>query len=212
MLHPNVTRRKAGAAAALGLLTCALFVAACGPSRRAQENRGQAGRPQPPEAGAPGKFNVAQMTGRVLLAVEVSVSAEGVRALGASVIRAPAKANSATPDLRVTARAGESVVADYTIADPRRVEIEGKEWKMLPEGRAFIYAPLSEGLTEFRIEPLPGRERDASKGGTLDARELARRACEGRTELEECRRVLGARPGASPSPQPSPRTPTAPSP
>lgn len=145
---------------------------------------------------AENKFDVSQMTQQLQLAVEVSVMAEGISVVGVSIIRAPIKSNSALADLRVSVLAGSNVVADYTIADPRIVEEgpregeEAGEQKTLPEARTFVFALLSENLTEIQINPVDSRKQFVSKGGTIDARPLIQQACQERSDVEECRKLL----------------------
>lgn len=206
------TRSCARAGLALLLLAAPLIVSACQPRGGERQTKEQQERLD--KLNAQSTFNVSQKSRQALLAVEVSVRADGVEAVGAKVIRAPAPTNSAEADLRVTAQAGARTVADYVIPDPRLAEVDTREGKggdrrVLPEGRIIVFAPLAEDLTEIRIAPVTGREQQASKGGTLDARALAVRACEAQTALEECQKILRSKPGTTPGTTPSPaQTPT----
>lgn len=212
------TRPSARAGLALLLLAAPLIAAAC--QSRGEERPQKEQEEQLAKLNSQSTFNASQRTRQTLLAVEVAVRADGVEAVGARVIRAPAPTNSAEADLRVTAQAGPRTLADYVIPDPRLAEVDRREGeggglRVLPEGRIIVFAPLAEDLTEIRIAPVSGRDERVSKGGTLDARSLALRACEAQTALEECQRLLRSKPGATPgttaqpppSPSPSPNLP-----
>jgi hypothetical protein len=214
-------QRKSCARACLVVLLAVPLVASTCRSGASDDERRT--KEQLEKLNAESKFNAGQQQRRqVLLAVEVAVRADGVEAVGARVIRAPAPSHSAEADLRVTARAGSQTVADYTIPDPRLAEVDRREGeggglRILPEGRIIVFAPLSENLSEIVIAPVEGRDERVSKGGTLDARTLAVRACEGQDTIEECRRVLAAKPPgttatATPTNSPPPPTPATPTP
>lgn len=192
------------------LLAAPLIASAC--QSRGEERQKKEQQEQLEKLNSQSTFNVSQKTRQALLAVEVTVRADGVEAVGAKVIHAPGPTNSAVADLRVTAQAGARTIADYVIPDPRLAEVDTREGegggqRVLPEGRTIVFAPLAEDLTEIRIAPVKGREEQASKGGTLDARALAQRACEAQTALEECQKILRSKPGTTQSPTQSP-TPT----
>lgn len=181
-------------------LSAAFFLTlACRPIKNETNNVTQDGREQPVEVdrlNAENKFDVSQMTQQLQLAVEVSVTSEGISTVGVSIIRAPPKSNSALADLRVNVRAGNNVVADYTMADPRIVEEgsredeEGGDQKILPEARTFVFAPLLENLTDIQIIPVDSRREFVSRGGTIDAPPLIQRACQERSDIQECRKLF----------------------
>lgn len=200
------TRLCARAGLAL-LLAAPLIAPAC--QSRGDEQRKREQQEQLDKLNSQSTYNVAQKTRQALLAVEVTVRADGVEAVSAKVIHAPGPTNSAVADLRVTAQAGARTVADYVIPDPRLAEVDTREGpgggqRVLPEARTIIFAPLAEDLTDIRLAPVRGREEKASKGGTLDARALAVRACEAQTALEECQKILRSKPGTTQSPTPTP--------
>lgn len=205
------TRTCARAGLAL-LLAAPLIAPAC--QSRVEDRKEKELEEQLERLNSQSTFNASQKSRQTILAVEVKVRADGVEAAGAKVIRAPAPKNSAVAHLRVTARAGERTVADYVIPDPRLAEVntregEGGGLRVLPEGSTIVFAPLAEDLTEIRIAPVGGREEQVSKGGTLDVRALAVRACEGQTALEVCQKILRSKPGTTGSPPPpTPPTPT----
>jgi hypothetical protein len=205
------TRRCARAGLAL-LLAAPLFAVAC--QSRGGDGQTREQQEQLDKLNSQSTYNVSQKTRQALLAVEVKVRADGVEAVSAKVIHAPAPTNSAIADLRVTAQAGARSVADYVIPDPRLAEVDTREGegggrRVLPEARTIVFAPLAEDLSEIRIAPVSGREQQASKGGTLDARALAVRACEAQTALEECQKILRSKPGTTQSPTQTP-SPTQP--
>jgi hypothetical protein len=181
------------------MLVVPFIISACG-------TREQAEKPGPEN-----RFDLSELTAHALLAVEVNVRADGLDVVSAKVIRGPSTPNSAEYDLLVTARAGDRTIAEYVIPDPRLAEVlgHGSEERghlILPEAATVVFAPLTEDLTEIQIAPIKGREERASKGGTIDARTLAARACEGQTGIEECQRIPRSRPEQSPTPTPAPQT------
>ena len=127
---------------------------------------------------------------RLQLAVEIEVTAEGVRALGATIVRAPDKSNSAQAGLRARATTGETVVADYVFPDPRLVEIEREGERTLQSATTIVFVPLSADLTELEILPVGGMETEVSRGGSIQLQGLVRRACVDRTRLDVCREVI----------------------
>jgi hypothetical protein len=135
-------------------------------------------------------FDVGQIASELQLAVEVEITAEGVKPISATIIRAPVKSSSALADLLVRPRAGDKVVVEYTIPDPRLVEVDSEGYRTLPKAQTFIYAPLSRSLSAVEIVPVAGREKFVSKGGTIDLRPLIKQACERRTEIKECQEIL----------------------
>jgi hypothetical protein len=201
-MFPNRSCARAGLAL---LLALPLFAAACQARGGSDEEKQR--DEQLKKLNAQSTFNASQKTRQPLLAVEVAVRADGVQAVGAKVIAAPAPKNSAEADLRVTARAGSRTLADYVIPDPRLAEVDTREGpggqQVLPEGRTTVFAPLAEDITDIQIAPVAGREQRASKGGTLDVRALAVSACEGQTALEVCQKILRAKPGTTGSPSPT---------
>jgi hypothetical protein len=148
---------------------------------------------QAAKANAEDTFDVGQVSSRLHLAVEVEVTADGIRPTGVTIVRGPEKAGSAMADLLVRARAGDEVIAEYTMPDPRLVEIESETWMTLDAERTIVFAPLVPELTELEIVPVEGREPFVSKGGVVELQPLVRKACEEQPELEECRKILGSR-------------------
>lgn len=125
-----------------------------------------------------------------LLAVEVEVTADGVKPLRANLILAPRIANSAVEDLRVEATGIQDWA--YTFTDPRFVESDdphAREANVLESARTYVYVPLSPALTTLSISPL--RDRDTSRGGKFDVRELAKQLCSRmRKEFPICEEIL----------------------
>jgi hypothetical protein len=130
----------------------------------------------------------------VQLAVEVEIRADGITPVGASVVQAPAKTHSAIQDLRVTASGGGQPLAQYAMADPRIAEVDGEGRRVLDSVRTFIFAPLSPALATITVEPLPTAQEGVSRGGTLDAVPLLRKACEQERNMSLCQQILRAYP------------------
>lgn len=178
---------KATSQAGIYIVVVGLSLFGCGPAT-SQQDRKQA--EQAEKANADSNANLTQ--NRVFqLAIEVEVSADGIKPLGASIVRAPAKSGSAMADLRIAAKAGDQTRAEYTAPDPRLSEVERQGQRALPSARTFLFVPLSAELTVVQITPVEGREDRVSKGGTFDPRPLARQACQERRALKECIELLG---------------------
>ncbi len=137
-------------------------------------------------------FDVAMLTAVAQLAVEIEVRADGIVALGASIVFGPVKANSALADLSVSARAGDKVLHEYVMPDPRLGESENRE-VVLDSAQTYAYAPLSPDLTELVIAPVPGRE-GISPAGTIELPPLLVLACRQQPRLAECQEILKNRP------------------
>jgi len=133
-------------------------------------------------------FDVAMLTAVAQLAVEIDVTAGGIVPLGASVVFGPVKANSALADLSVTALAGDKVLHEYVMPDPRLGESENRE-VVLDSAQTYAYAPLSPDLTELVIVPVPGRE-GISPSGTIELQPLLISACREQPRLAECQEIL----------------------
>ncbi|MDY7225674.1 hypothetical protein [Hyalangium rubrum] len=165
----------------------ALLCAACATARLPQE--------QPSAALAANRTSNplrVEAQKQTLLAVKVVITASGVQPVNSTIVRAPLPSNSAIQDLSVRTKANQTVLFDYTIADPRLAEVEGRQPLILPSAQAILYAPLSEQVTTLEVIALPGRP-NVSKGGAFPIEELARRACRERRVLEECQALLNER-------------------
>lgn len=136
------------------------------------------------------EYNSAKMRSEHILAVEVEVTAEGIRPIGSKIIRAPMKKSSALADLHLKAMAEQSVLVEYTFPDPRLVEVDSLEHKTLPRATTFVFLPLTSSLSEVRISPVKGREKMVSGGGVFDPRPMMKKACEGEKMLDECKKIL----------------------
>lgn len=127
-----------------------------------------------------------------MLAIEVEVTADGVRPLGAKIVLAPPKANSDSGELRVQPTGIEGW--SYTMHDPRIVsadEPDERRSEVLESARTFVFVPLLAAIHGLDILPVPGEKPDASRGGKFDVREFAREACRRtRSELPVCRQIL----------------------
>jgi len=130
--------------------------------------------------------------GELQLAVEVEVRADGVTPLGASVVRASGKTNSAIQDLRVVANGASRQLGQYVMPDPRFAKVDREGEQILPSARTFVFAPLSADLTTITVQPVPGGKENVSRGGNIDARPLLREACEKERELSVCQQILRA--------------------
>jgi hypothetical protein len=150
-----------------------------------KEDMAQASR-----ANSANTFDVAMFDATPQLAIEVEVTASDIQPRNVTIVRAPAKANSAMADLQVRTLAGDKVMAEYTVSDPRLVEIERQGQKILPAARTFLYVPLSAALTELVVVPATGREKFVSKGGVLDLRALLQKACREQSGMKECREII----------------------
>ena len=128
-----------------------------------------------------------------LLAIEVEITADGVKPLGASIVLAPRKANSAIEDLRV--QAGGVDGWSYTMPDPRLATSSDPgqpEEIVLESVRTFVYVPLLAAVKTLSIESLAPPDRVVSRGGKFDVRALAREVCtRTRSPLPVCREILG---------------------
>jgi hypothetical protein len=127
---------------------------------------------------------------KLQLALEIEFTQGGISVVGSKIIRAPVKANSAMSDLVVQAKSGERVVGEYSVADPRLVEVEKEGGKVLPQARAFVYLPLTADLTELSIRPAQGREGAVSQGGVIALKPHMKEACEKRREIDVCQEIL----------------------
>lgn len=142
------------------------------------------------EANAAERFDVAEAAAVLHLVIEARVTAKGVETSGVTIVRGPAKANSALPDLMVRSLAGEEVLAAYTTPDPRLAEIEGERHLVLDVAQTYVYAPLSADLTAVEIKRADGAPPDVTRGAILNTQPLLWLACRERPELEECQKVL----------------------
>jgi hypothetical protein len=126
-----------------------------------------------------------------LLAIEVEFTAEGVKPLGAKIVHAAPRANSAFGDLRV--QAGGVDGWGYTMADPRLVKGGGPDDAraiVLESARTHVYVPLLVAVTELSIQPATTDDPDVSRGGRFDVLALAAAACaQMRMELPVCRQI-----------------------
>jgi hypothetical protein len=141
-------------------------------------------------ANAEDAFDVTQLERDLHMAVEVEITAEGVTPVGVSIVRGPARPNSAQADLSVRAFTSDAVVSQYTIADPRLVEVEGEGWRQLPSARIFVHVPLDTDLRQLLIVPVAGREADTSPGGAVDLQPLMKEACKEQPDLDPCKDIL----------------------
>ncbi|MEO8380715.1 MAG: hypothetical protein ABI779_13710 [Acidobacteriota bacterium] len=126
------------------------------------------------------------------LAVEVEITASSVTPVGATIVQAPPKTNSAIADLRVQAVGADRW--EYTMADPRLAEIDDANEQravVLPTARWYVYAPLSVSVTAISVQPVSEAKREVSRGGTIDVRGLAAEACrKTQSELPTCREIV----------------------
>ncbi len=139
---------------------------------------------------AEAEFDAGKLDVQLQLAVEVEITADGMRALNATIVRAPPKSNSAMADLHVRARAGDRVVTEYVIPDPRLMEVDREGRNTAPQATTFIFVPLDAGLTAIDLIPVKGREVEVSKGGSVNPKFWLRQACEKERELAECQEIL----------------------
>jgi hypothetical protein len=129
-----------------------------------------------------------------MLAIEVEVTADGIRPIGATIVQAPRIANSAVADLRV--QAGGVLDWIYTMPDPRFVEgTDGDERRdqLLESARGYVYAPLLAAVTTLSIQPLAGGRDDGpiTPRGSIDVRPLAEELCRRtQSKLPVCREIL----------------------
>jgi hypothetical protein len=129
-----------------------------------------------------------------LLAIEVEITADGVKPIGARIVFAPPKTNSAFADLRV--QVGGVDGWTYTMTDPRLVEVNDPNERrtiVLESARAFVFVPLLAAATALSVEPLAGMDmdKDVSRGGKFDVRALAVEVCSRtQSELPVCREIL----------------------
>ena len=177
------------------VLLLVAFLASCAPSSQQAPLEGyEKLEAMAATAEAEDAFDIGQLAPVLHLAVEIEVTAEGVRPIGVSIVRGPDKSSSALADLLVTARAGDEVFAEYTIPDPRLAEVDSEGQRTLTRAPTFVFVPLSAVLAEpelkLEIVPVPGREEFVSEGGTLDLVPLVTRACKARPELEECQKIF----------------------
>jgi len=132
-----------------------------------------------------------------LLAIEVEITADGVKPISAKIVQAPPIANSAFADLRVQVGGVDGWA--YTMPDPRLVNAHDPNERrtiVLESARAFVYVPLLAAATALSLEPLAGaeRDRDVSRGGNFDVRALAAEVCSRtQSELPVCREILARR-------------------
>lgn len=126
------------------------------------------------------------------LAIEVEVTADGIRPVGARIVFAPPKTNSAFADLRVQPAGVDG--GGYTIADPRLADSadpEGRRPIMLESVRTFVYVPLLAALTAISVQPHDDTDPTVSRGGRFDVRALAQEACTRIPfDLPVCREIL----------------------
>lgn len=145
-----------------------------------------------------------------LLAFEIEVTKTGIRPLleTATIVYGPQQENSEESDLTVVATTESPVKIQYTIEDPRFVEIEGEEMRELPAGRVFIHLPLRADYKVVSVVPVEERrvqgfktkpgEREfvamhTSAGGQFDLRPVLEHACGKAAQLEPCREVMNRR-------------------
>ena len=164
-----------------------LLVAACATSAPSEEEREAARANAQADRSA-----VASTATTALLAVEVEITAGGVTPIGATIVQAPPKTNSAIADLRVEPVGAER--AAYTMPDPRLAEVDDPNEqgeRILPSARWFVYAPLSASVSAISVQPIAATERKVSRGGTIDVRALAVDACRrNESQLPACREIL----------------------
>ena len=134
-------------------------------------------------------FDVSMLATTAQLAVEVQVTAGGVTPLGATIVLGPPKANSALTDLSVRALAGDRVLAEYVMADPRLAEVDDTGTVVLEAAQTFVYAPLSPDLTVLEITAVEGRV-GVSTGGTTDLKPLIWQACNEQPDIKACQEIL----------------------
>lgn len=145
-----------------------------------------------------------------MLAIEIEVTNTGIRPIPetATIVYGPQQENSELSDLMVVATTESPVKIQYTIRDPRLVEIEGEEVRELPAGRTFIHLPLRADYEELFLLPIrkkmvqgfktkPGEEdvvaTKTSVGGKFDLRPVLERACGEALQLEPCREIMKRR-------------------
>ena len=134
-------------------------------------------------------YNVGQLSAQLILAIEIEVTAAGIRPLESQVIRAPMKTNSALADLHLKAFSGQAIISEYTFPDPRLVEVNSSGLRTLPKATTFIFVPLNRQLTLIRIDPVRSREKFVSRGGMFDPQPLMNQACENKQMYKECRDI-----------------------
>lgn len=127
-----------------------------------------------------------------LLAIEVELTADGIRPVSARIVNAPPKTNSAFADLNVQPAGVDR--GGYTMADPRLADVadaDGRRPIVLESVRWFVYVPLLAAVTAISVQPLADTDPSVSRGGRFDVREFAREACRRtRSELPVCRQIL----------------------
>ena len=170
-----------------------LLLASCATNGPSEEERVAAQANAKASRNAVASAPNATTTSIAQLAVEVEITAEGIKPIGATIVQAPPKTNSAIADLRVQAVGAERW--EYTMADPRLAEVDDPKeqgGRVLPSARWYVYAPLSVAVTAVSVQPVAQQtERAVSRGGTIDVRELAAEACtRTKSELPACREIV----------------------
>jgi len=128
-------------------------------------------------------------TARVtVLAVELEVTADGATVIGSSIVRAIRPSNAAQQDLLVRFLGSDGKSAfEYTITDPRLVEVERQGSSTLAKASTFVHVPLSVRPARLEMRPLPARQQVASKGASIDLLPIIKQACAAAKEAPECR-------------------------
>jgi len=187
---PNI-RRIVPIVSAAGILAAAVWIggAADAQQKRAlKELAAQAERSNEQTS-----FRIGQMNAQPQLAIELEFGPDGVRTVGSTVVRAPRKSNAAVADYRVRALAGARTLAEFVIADPTVVEVDGEGLRQSEQPQTvFIYVPLDAEMTELAIAPVEGRERFTmlKQERRLEARPLLEQGCRDKEGMAECRQTL----------------------
>lgn len=176
----------------LTAIMATLLLASCATNGPSEEERVAAQANAKASRNAVASAPNATTTSIAQLAVEVEITAAGITPIGATIVQAPPKTNSAIADLRVQAVGADRW--EYTMPDPRFAEVDDpKEHgeRVLPSARWYVYAPLSVTVTAISVQPLAQTERAVSRGGTIDVRALAAEACtRTKSELLACREIV----------------------
>jgi len=195
MNQDSDNRRYHRSAALLPLAACVLVVFAAVADDDVQALFDAGRRVPPPDLDARSDFRVADIVAHEYLVVTVTITADGVDTEGATLARAPEKANGVVDDLRVKAFDGTSLIAEYAMADPRIVRwraagrfTPGHETEIRSSARSEVFIPLSAAIVKVVIESSPNSPTDVSKGGEFNPKPLAIEACRtrDRTRFPAC--------------------------
>lgn len=139
-------------------------------------------------ADAQNTFDVAQFSLLPQLVVEIELSAEGIQPIDSTIIYLPYQSdNELQKSLTARFMAGDNVVNEYAILDPRRVEFEDQVYDTLELATTFVYTPLSGDLSELVVEAIPGEgQGELPIPEIIDLSLLVQQACEEQPDLEEC--------------------------